>query len=206
MFPIPEDQQQVGGIQDYIFLKNLQLSAVVGKDAWDRDMKPQPVILSLRLQMGIEAAARTDDVSLTVNYGQVCKNIISYVEQQQVFKDLLDFVSKIRVLTMATGCAAVFVRAILPKASLRAEGGLGLESASFNDERATNASFADRFLVNDLKIPCIIGVNTHERYAKQIVVVNLELTEDDSRDGLKDPIPSDIHEHWSSLLREVILV
>ncbi|MCJ1473807.1 trifunctional dihydropteroate synthetase [Lambiella insularis] len=177
MLPAPEDQLHVAEFPEYVYLRNLHLSAVIGKDAWGRDLKPQPIILSIRLQKELGAAARGDDVSQTVNYGQVCKTVTSYVEQEQVFPNLLDFAIKIGCIASQRGCAAVLVRAILPKASLRAEGGLGIEIVRFNDGRDEDVSIG-KTLLNGLKIPCIIGVNKHERLAKQVVVINLEINDE----------------------------
>lgn len=191
---------------DYIYLRNLHLSAVIGADAWDRAGKPQPVIVSLRLQREISRAAASDNIDDTVSYGQICKEVTSSVTAQDEYTDMFEFTAHIYGLVRKKewGGTSLQMRTVLPKGSLRAEGGIGFESAArmmpegggFREGSAT-------FLVNELKIACIIGVNAHERLTKQIVSVNLQITKDRSRNS---HVPGSHGEHWRGLIKDVIHV
>ncbi|MCJ1281658.1 trifunctional dihydropteroate synthetase [Xylographa opegraphella] len=166
--------------QDIIFLKNLHLSAVVGKDAWGRAAKAQPVVLSIALQQNLVNAAARDDINQTVSYGQICKDVTKYVETAKSFDDLLSFNNSLCQVASLNkwGGGNLDVFTILPKASLRAEGGLGLSTSFLGGKERMIDDSSVKFLVKDMKLYCIIGVNSHERMSKQLVVINLMIEED----------------------------
>ena len=205
MFSTIEDKSYGDDCYDYIYLRNLHLTATIGKDAWERAGKPQPVIVTLRLQRRVSRAAASDNIEDTVSYGQICKDVMSRVEAQKEYADLLDFSMDMHILAVTKKwCGtSLHIRTMLPKGSLRAEGGIGLEAAGTPGEPGVLVDSSMKFLVQDLRIPCIIGVNAHERLAKQTVVVNLQITEDQSRDF---ELPGSHHEHWEGLTREVVQV
>jgi len=176
MFLTFHDDLEDGHQGDYIFLRNLQLSAIVGEDAWGREGKIQPAVISLRLRKNIDAAGQSDNINDTVSYGQICKEIMGVVEAQNKkggFGNMDDLCNSIKELAVEWGGTTIYIRLVLPKASLHASGGVGLEldrSQPFHPGQVTM-----NYLVNDLRVSCIIGVNAHERLTKQVVIVNLQL-------------------------------
>lgn len=206
MFSTIDEKQYGDDCYDSIYLRNLHLSAIIGKDAWDRAGKAQPVVVSLRLQRQVSLAAASDNIEDTVSYGQICKDVMSWINLEQGYLDLFDFCSHMSSLaaTKEWGGSSLHMRVMLPKGSLRAEGGIGFEVvASMSGEAKELVESSKRFLVNDLKIACIIGVNPHERLIKQVVVVNLQITEDQFRVG---HVPGDHNQHWRGLIKDVINV
>lgn len=206
MFTSIEEKPSGDDSHDYIYLRNLHLSAVIGTDAWDRAGKPQPVILSLRLQREISQAAASDNIDDTVSYGQICKDVTSFLTMRDEYADIYDFTEDMYVLALRKkwGGTLLQMRTVLPKGSLRAEGGIGLEAAvEMIGEKWSFVEGSEKFLVNELKIACIIGVNAHERWTKQIVAVNLQITEDRSRTS---HVPGNHREHWRGLINDVIHV
>ncbi|MCJ1410172.1 trifunctional dihydropteroate synthetase [Ptychographa xylographoides] len=200
-------QFHVNGPDDYIYLRNLHLSAIIGKDAWDRDGKPQPVLLSIWIQRDITQPGESDDINETVSYGQMCKDVMSYVAANQEYRNLYEFVFKVHSIafTKKWGGVALYMRVTLPKASLRAEGGLALEAACTMDEDAHLIS--ERFIVKDLKLTCIIGVNVHERFTKQTVIINLEITDDRSGSSFRTGVLVEPGEtQRKELIKDVITV
>ena len=165
-------------IPDHICLRNLRVSAIVGNDAWNRS-KAQPVVISIKLSTDTREAASADDIRKTVSYGQICKEIMQLVEDNtEGFPSILGFHSCLHELATEQhwGGSALQISTLLPKGSLRAEGGLCLTScATYHPTKAWPASRSYKFDINGLKIPCIIGVNTHERLEKQLVVVDITL-------------------------------
>ncbi len=63
---------------------------------------------------------------------------------------------------------SIRVQVVLPKGALRVEGGVGVETLFVRDEVVQQT-----LMVKELTVPCVIGVNAHERLEKQIVVINL---------------------------------
>ena len=195
--------------QDIIYLRNLHLSAVIGADAWGRAAKAQPVILSIFLQQDLVNAAARDDINQTVSYGRICKDVMTFVERTKSFDDLLSFNTLICNLASLNswGGGNIDVLTMLPKASLRAEGGLGLKTSSLGGEDRTIDDASIKFLVKDLKLYCIIGVNPHERASKQLVIVNLMIQEDRSTDRVQETRRIDgLASNWQHLLPDVINV
>ncbi|MCJ1399452.1 trifunctional dihydropteroate synthetase [Xylographa trunciseda] len=193
--------------QDVIFLRNLRLSAIVGIDAWGRAAKAQPVILSISLQQDLVNAATGDDINQTVSYGRICKDVMKFVEETKAFDDLLTF--NVLLCNVASlnkwGGGNMDVLTILPKASLRAEGGLGLHTSFLGGNERIIDDNSIKFLVKDMKLCCIIGVNPHERLSKQLVVVNLVVQEDRSGDHGQDTRRIDGHaSNWQFLLPDII--
>lgn len=53
----------------------------------------------------------------------------------------------------------------------------------------------DTLFINDLTIPCIIGVFKHERNEKQIVIINIALSVDTKKAGESDNINDTVSYH-----------
>ena len=166
-------------MSDTIYLRNLHLSAAVGPDRWHRSGKRQPAILSLRLKYSVLDAAAKDDVAKTLNYGTLCGKVIEFVDANSGKWALRECAYELgrMVGTWAYDVPGeepkgeVQVEILLPKGALRVEGGLGIE-LSMKGYEVT----AQVFIVKELRVPCIIGVNAHERVEKQIVVINLRMS------------------------------
>ena len=192
-------------VLDHIYLRNLRLSAIVGRDAWDR-AKPQPIVVSVRLSRDISAAGLSDSIRDTVSYGQVCKDIMEFVqERREGFESILNLNDQIDKLAMRKqwGGIELQISTVLPKGSLRAEDGLGLSSFYLGtaSERASESS-KEWFSIGGLKLPCIIGVNTHERLEKQLVTINLRINIDRFRKGCLKAVLS----HWRHPIAQVVEV
>ena len=158
---------------DRVFLRNIQFSLTVGFDCWHRP-KPQPVLLSVFMLTDVGPAAEGDDIALTIDYGAV-------------YRALVDSLSKLSHTTLAIfareagqiclrvgGCKAAEVVAHLPKALLQAEsidGGITvrLEVKKMGEDQLISLPT----LVMKTRLSCIIGVNPHERAAKQPIILSL---------------------------------
>lgn len=64
---------------DTIFLKDLQIKAVVGIWDWERAV-PQTVSIDLEMAADVAAAAERDHIDATLDYKAVTKRIIAFVE------------------------------------------------------------------------------------------------------------------------------
>lgn len=165
-------------MSDIIYLRNLRLNAAIGPDRWHRPGKEQAVILSLRLAHNLVGAAAKDDVSKTLNYGILCREVTNHVSNHEGKWALHECAQEVGNMALMWAMREtqgepkdVQVEILLPKGALRVEGGVGIE-VSMQADRVT----AQTLVVKELKVPCIIGVNAHERVEKQMVVVNLRMT------------------------------
>lgn len=173
--------QRLSIMSDEIYIQNLRLSAIVGPDAWHRLHKPQPVTLSARLHINTSAAGSSDDIRETVSYGEICKVITACIEGYESFSCIRQLGWRISALAeeQKWGGEKFEVEVILPKGLLRAEGGIGFRCCVVRnrDGQGTEPQWRDgedfEWLIKDLNLACVIGVNPHERVEKQSVLINL---------------------------------
>lgn len=155
-----------------VFLKNMPFMLPIDRDAWCRGDKTQPVNITLRVNhvKSIYDAAATDNVSKSLDYGKLYKTIQSELGDLPDSSNPLNIARQVLASVKLPGTHC-FVEVDLPKAALRAEGGVRLTVDRDNDVRPTNDH--EMLYIRDIKCACIIGVNPHERREKQIVIVNL---------------------------------
>jgi dihydroneopterin aldolase len=67
---------------DIVFLTDLRIETVIGVYPWERRLK-QVVVLDLEMGFDIRKAGQTDAIEDTLNYKDVAKRIIGFVEQSQ---------------------------------------------------------------------------------------------------------------------------
>jgi dihydroneopterin aldolase len=67
---------------DIIYLKDLRIETIIGVYAWERQLK-QTVVLDLEMGTDIRKAGKTDALEDTLNYKEVAKRVISYVEDSR---------------------------------------------------------------------------------------------------------------------------
>lgn len=185
-----------------IRVQNLQATVQVGRDAWGRTGKAQPILISatISLREPFDKASTEDSVdnSSTVNYGTLSKAILEAVQtfsakgQNQTLRSLLTHIllhltgrgldseestSKREISLPVLECTALKsleLKLMLPKASLIG-GGVSLSGIIVYGGSGDPEAYSLSLKVHELRIPTLIGVNPNERRAKQIVVTNIEL-------------------------------
>jgi dihydroneopterin aldolase len=161
---------------DVVILRNLRFELAVGSDAWLRRGKPQPVSISLEIGSGvaIQNAAAGDDVSKALDYGKLYKLIHRKLTTSNVhFRDVHALQDAVRNCIASN--ISVKTEINLPKALLRAEGGLTYSRVEeYKDDYLLPV---ETLSISGIRCACIIGVNPHERLEKQFVIVDLIFTE-----------------------------
>lgn len=61
-----------------ILIEQLEVETIIGVNAWEREV-PQSLALDLALSVDLSAAARSDDVSDTIDYGLACELIRNHL-------------------------------------------------------------------------------------------------------------------------------
>ncbi len=69
---------------DRVQIHDLLLRCIVGINPDERD-KPQDVLINLTLYVDVRRAGLTDDITDAVNYKQVTKRVIEFVQNSQFF-------------------------------------------------------------------------------------------------------------------------
>ncbi|MEW5790907.1 MAG: dihydroneopterin aldolase [Pseudomonadota bacterium] len=67
---------------DLLFLRELKVEAIIGIYDWERQIK-QPLLIDLDMAADVARAAATDRVEDTVNYKDIAKRLIAFVEESQ---------------------------------------------------------------------------------------------------------------------------
>lgn len=166
---------------DTIHLRNLRLSAVIGPDAWNRYNKPQPIVLTIQLQIDTTAAGASDNLNDSFSYSQICKDITAKVDGKK-FVDIDDLTYELTRLAGGWPGKTLKIQAMVPKGMLRVEGGFGRVlflqrvEAQTHGLKTSNWRLGNHeWLVQGLKLACIIGVNPHERIEIQALNINLRI-------------------------------
>lgn len=158
---------------DTVILRDLNFDLVVGRDAWRRPGKLQPVLITLSLQpvSNFEAAALEDDVNLTLDYGKLYKLVFAklkdqiYGNVQGLMLDLARCVNDYKMLG---------IDIVMPKAILEAKSGLHYH-VRFDKPVPEKIDASWSMALKGIDADCIIGVNPHERQYKQRVSIDLIL-------------------------------
>ncbi|KAK5714632.1 hypothetical protein LTR15_010815 [Elasticomyces elasticus] len=179
--------------QDIISVKNLQLPAgVVAPDVWGKP-KEQPALLTITVVLngGFASAASKDALDgSTIHYGELSKRIRSACgEKGQIAEGVIGLAERV-IYAMALKGKGMFIVARcvvevnLPKASMYGEGVTLINTTEYDG--AGRARATQRvFVVKDVKLMLLVGVNAYERTAKQPIIASLWLYFGESADGKK---------------------
>lgn len=156
---------------DSVTVNKLSHVLTVGADVWGRQ-KPQPAQLTIKIgfaQLFASAAASDTVDTSTVHYGDLSKSVFALCEKFEregtgsiinlgkvIMSGILD--------TRGDRVAYMELNIILPKATRYGD---GLET-SFRISRQPHL-VSSSLTLRRLAVPCIIGVNAHERGLKQMV-------------------------------------
>jgi dihydroneopterin aldolase len=83
---------------DRIFLRGLAIECIIGFIEWERRIK-QTVVIDLEMPVDCRRAARTDDVTDTLDYKQVAKRVIGFVSESE-FKLVETLAERIALLIL----------------------------------------------------------------------------------------------------------
>ncbi|UJR19830.1 hypothetical protein I4U23_022963 [Adineta vaga] len=162
--------------KDTVFINNLSVAAVIGKDAWDRPTL-QPIQISAKLKTDFHQASITDNLKYSLNYAVLSQNILKYMKanEQKNFKSLGNIAENVCriVLDPEQGGgdqAEIIVRSA--KSEIRADS-VEYTSTRTRDDKVDTVS--DEINVNGLKVLTIVGVFTFERLKKQYVIIDLSI-------------------------------
>lgn len=67
---------------DRVYIRELEIETIIGIYDWERERK-QVVSMDLEMATDIRPAARDDDIRLALDYKQVAKRLIAFVESSE---------------------------------------------------------------------------------------------------------------------------
>lgn len=110
---------------DKIVIKDLLLRGIVGINDWERETK-QDILINLEVQLDARSAGRSDDISDSLNYRTLTKDIVAYVEGSSHFLVEALATQIARIAVIEHGAESVSVRVDKPGA-LRFASSVGVE-------------------------------------------------------------------------------
>ncbi|KAG9194096.1 hypothetical protein G6011_04131 [Alternaria panax] len=179
-----EAEAASSGHYDKIMVQNLEVVVNAGRDVWGREKK-QRALISVTLTLGKQftTASSTDSVDdSTVHYGTLSKAV------QARFKDeTMAWLSTAALSTAVSECVrhvagstdiyAIETNVCYLKGSMFGEGAGHITSCIEKSGTKSNILY-----LRNVRIPCLIGVNSNERLQKQPIVLNVWVDNvDDSR-------------------------
>jgi FolB domain-containing protein len=69
---------------DRIFIRDLMARGIIGINEWERET-PQEILINIVLFTDIRQAAKTDDITASVNYRTISKKTLAYAEKAHRF-------------------------------------------------------------------------------------------------------------------------
>ncbi|KAF2675882.1 hypothetical protein K458DRAFT_425187 [Lentithecium fluviatile CBS 122367] len=165
-------------ITDKIHVRNLEATVNAGFDVWGRKRKQRALItITLSLAKPFDSAAEADALDRsTVHYGTLSKDIQSCIQEQRQWMSTGDLsrliLTCIGKTAGTTELAATEVDIMYPKSSMLGDGA-GYSFSSMPVPSHQQIWISNVLYLRNVRIPCLIGVNSNERTAKQPVVVNM---------------------------------
>ncbi|KAH7106826.1 Dihydropteroate synthase [Auriculariales sp. MPI-PUGE-AT-0066] len=174
------------GMADEIAIHAISTRACIGTSSWNHSSvfdEPQPVLVSLWTPYDLALAGDSDDLAHSLNYAAVCQTIETCFTAPAFFSSPEEAAERV-----ARACfdehptlTTLRLRVEKPRAALHAKS-LGVE---ITRHRVPSSAppVPDAFIVTDLKLDTIVGVNSCEREHLQTVVLNLRLEPSSPADG-----------------------
>jgi len=163
------------GRYDKILVDNLEVSVNAGTDVWGRKKKQRATIsVVVTLGQHFTSASTTDTVDQsTIHYGTLSRAIQArlldgaseWVSSATLSAIILD---SVRGMAGSTCIHAIQTTIKYVKGSMFGE---SIGYTTCNNER--DGTKSNTLCLQNVRIPCLIGVNPNERLRKQPVVVNL---------------------------------
>ncbi|KAG9310179.1 hypothetical protein JVU11DRAFT_9803 [Chiua virens] len=185
----PGSRQHMTRSRDIIHIHELLLTlSISNEDVDSKELNPHAILLSLSISHDISSTARSDNLTYSINYATIYKELVdtlpqkSYSSLEALAENAFEtvFRSHPDVHDMSV---VVSLRDRLPRFTL--------ETARRRDQPSVGPY---QFTVDGLTFPAIIGVNPRERIEKQPVVFDITVQRPTSQDhfpffGLAKSIP-----------------
>jgi dihydroneopterin aldolase len=160
---------------DKIIVQNLAVTVNAGTDVWGRKKKQRALItVTVTLGNNFSSASSTDTVDeSTVHYGTLSKAIQARIQDDSLtWMSTADLsISIAGIVRTAAGSAPIFA---IETDVCYLKGSMFGDGAGHRTSIITQSGvYSNVLYLQNVRIPCLIGVNSNERLQKQPVVVNL---------------------------------
>ncbi|KAL9619941.1 MAG: hypothetical protein Q9160_005498 [Pyrenula sp. 1 TL-2023] len=164
---------------DQVYIRGLRRDIVVGRDAWGRSGKEQPVIINARIYTAnaVKDAAQTDDIALGIDYSKLCKTLGSLMTNSESLHALAQSIA-----TQLPHHDNITLEITLPRGVPHSPAGITYTTEYLLLTPPSNWRLHSlTALIPSLQVSCIIGIHPHERTHKQPISISLSFGTTDSR-------------------------
>jgi FolB domain-containing protein len=164
--------------RDIVFIENLNITATIGPDCWKRS-KAQPLLISLALEADLALAGQNDDLTGSINYGTLQKDLLFYflAEPPRSFDGMGRLAEEIAKVAIPKTQPQFTVKVVVaaPKLLLQdAKLSLEIERSGVGD---CGWGQNWKWIVSQWRTFVLIGMNPPEREERQVLILDLQLFE-----------------------------
>jgi FolB domain-containing protein len=162
---------------DLVIVESLKINANIGPDCWDR-ARPQLLLVSVALEADLRLAGEQDDLTDSINYGSLSKDLLRLVppDQPKQFDGLEDLAEQVAQLTLAKVTNPSFRVAVSIKAPKNLLQDANLRLDITRDGSNSSKGGAYNWVIEDWRIYVLIGMNPPERLKKQVLILNMQVS------------------------------
>lgn len=160
-------------MRDKVYIENLRVETAIGPDSWNQ-ISPQQCYVTLEMLTDFSKAAEGDDLTYTLNYAVISREIGKFVGSKTDWGSLGSLSKSVTKFVMSrfAGVNSLNLTLQTRTGHIRSED----ISCVINQDRSENdVQKFDLLCISNLKLLTLIGVFPFERLQKQYVTLDLKL-------------------------------
>ena len=167
--------------KDLVLIDKLQVQGITGRDYWKRPTI-QPLEVSISLQTDFKASSVSDDLKHSLNYAVISRNVLEFFEKNRGtnFKSFINVANRVSEVVLDEkrgGGNESNVVISGKKTEIKAKEIQAIVSrVKSNGVIQRPSTTNDLIAIKSLTVPTIIGVFTFERFQKQYVSLDLDIS------------------------------
>lgn len=163
-------------MRDQVHIEDLRVETAIGPDSWNQ-ISPQQCFVTLDMQTDFSKAAAGDDLSNTLNYAVISREVMNHVKTKSNWGSLGNLSKSIQsyVMSKFIGIDALQLKVRTKTGHIRSDDISCLISETRSKAEGKASSGYDLLHISNLKMLTLIGVFTFERLQKQYVTLDLKL-------------------------------
>ncbi|QLL31261.1 hypothetical protein HG536_0B01220 [Torulaspora globosa] len=163
-------------MRDKVHIENLQVETAIGPDSWNQ-INPQQCYLSMEMLTDFSKAAEHDDLTHTLNYAVICREVGKFVGSRTDWGSLGNLSKSVTKFVMSNfpGVDSLKLKLQTRTGHIRSDDiSCVIEENRRRDEEINTLRY-DLLCISNLKLLTLIGVFPFERLQKQYVTLDLKL-------------------------------
>lgn len=162
-------------MRDKVHIEELRVETAIGPDSWNQ-VNPQQCYLTMEMLTDFSKAAENDDLTHTLNYAVICREIGKFVSSRTDWGSLGNLSKSVTNFVMSNfpGVDSLKLKLLTRTGHIRSD-----EISCVTEEKRAAEEIGipryDLLCISNLKLLTLIGVFPFERLQKQYVALDLKL-------------------------------